>query len=194
MKHGWKKGIGMLLCAMILCTAIPVQAEEQVKISDKEYLLSLTNAGPLYISNETPVNGEVGSKVFLTYTVAEVTNDTATQNGIIGAKKNDVAYPYTKEHGGTMKYTQLTDKTVLFEEGCTYVFRFERTEAGFDYSCAKLKGDKEVGIEFLSTANGATDDAFNYYGIYCAGGGGITALLNHVRCYDEKGNDLGNSS
>lgn len=191
MKHGWKKSIGLLLCAITLCMAIPVHAEEQVKISDKEYLISLTNAGPLYISNNTPVSGEIGSKVFFTYTVAEVASDNATQNGIIGAKNNEVAYPYTKEHGGTMKYTQTKEKTVLFEEGWTYVFRFERTEAGFDYSCAKLKDDKEVAIEFMNTASGATDDAFNYYGIYCAGGGGVTALLNHVRCYDEKGNDLG---
>ena len=63
MKHGWKKSIGLLLCAITLCMAIPVHAEEQVKISDKEYLISLTNAGPLYISNNTPVSGEIGSKV-----------------------------------------------------------------------------------------------------------------------------------
>lgn len=188
MKQGWKKCIGMLLCAIILCTAIPVRAEEQVKISDKEYLLSLTNATPMYISNKMPVSGEVGSKVFLTYTVAEVTSDEATQHGIIGAKNNEAAYPYTEEYGGTMKYEQ---KPVLLEEGWTYVLRFERTKAGFEYSCARLKGDKSVNIEFFNTAKGGTEDDFNYYGIWFAGRTGVTALLSHVRCYDEKGNDLG---
>ena len=188
MKQGWKKCIGMLLCAMILCTAIPVQAEEQVKISDKEYLLSLTNATPMYISNKMPVSGEVGSKVFLTYTVADVTKDDASQHGIIGAKNNEAPYPYTEEYGGTMKYSQ---DSVLLEKGWTYVLRFERTEAGFEYSCARLKGDKTVNIEFFNTAKGGTEDDFNYYGIWFAGRTGVTALLSHVRCYDEKGNDLG---
>lgn len=190
MKKRWKRCMGVLLCAIALCTAIPVQAEEQVKISDKEYLLSLTDAAPLYISNNTPVSGEIGSKVFITYTVAEVTKDETTQSGVIGCMDNTVAYPYSEKQGevGTMKFEQ---KSLLLEEGWTYVFRFERTEGGYEYQAARLKDGEEVWIDFPRTAKGGTEVNYPYYGVWFSEGGKATALLNHVRCYDEKGNDLG---
>ena len=89
------KCICMLLCAMLLSSNLPVQAEdEQIKISDKEYAVKLDDATALFLSNEKQVSGEVGSKVFLTYTVESVTKNTAAQSGFIGTMDNKAEYPY----------------------------------------------------------------------------------------------------
>ena len=189
MKQKWKRCMGLLACIMMLCGSLTVNAEdEQIKISDKEYLVSLLDANSIFISNDKAVSGEVGSKVFLTYTVESVTKNNLTQNGVVGTMDHTEGYPYSKN--GRLDYVS---KSVLFEEGYTYVYRFERTEQGYAYQCAKLKGDKSVNINFSSVAQNGDSDAYKYYGIWCDGVGdaGITAMLNHVRCYDEKGNDLG---
>ena len=164
MKKRWKKSIGVLFCAIVLCGAIPVSAKEQVEISDKEYLLNLSDAGPLFISNDIAVSGEVGSKVFLTYTVDKVMKDTIEQNGVIGTNDNTVTYPFDKSGNteGTMNYDV---KSALLEEGYTYVFRFERTKEGFTYECAKLKGDKAITINFPRIAQHGTKQDYKYYGI-----------------------------
>ena len=122
MKQRVKTSICLLICAILLCGSITVNAaDEQIKISDKEYLVSLMDANSIFISNHKAVSGEVGSKVFLTYTVDEVTKNVATQNGVIGTMDHIEGYPYSKE--GRLDYVS---KSVLFEEGYTYVFRFER--------------------------------------------------------------------
>ncbi len=187
----WLKGISALLCAIILCGSFSVHAEdEQIKISDKEYAVTLSDALNLFISNDKPVSGEIGSKVFLTYTVEEVTKNATIQSGIIGTTDNDAAFPYVDV--GRM---YLSEGSVLYDEGYTYVFRFERTEAGFEYQAAKLKGDEAENIFFASSTGLplSGEEAYNYYGTWIGGmeGDVVSATLNHVRCYDEKGNDLG---
>ena len=122
MKQKVKASICLLIFAILLCSSFSVHAaDEQIQLSSKEYLVSLMDANSIFISNDKAVSGEVGSKVFLTYTVEEVTKNTATTNGVIGTKDNTQDYPYLKD--GKMSYTQ---KSQLFEAGYTYVFRFER--------------------------------------------------------------------
>lgn len=189
MKQKWKRCMGLLVCIMMFCGSLTVNAEDkQIKISNKEYLVSLLDANSIFISNDKPVSGEVGSKVFLTYTVEKVTKNVATQNGVAGTMDHTEGYPYLKN--GRLDYVA---KSVLFEEGYTYVYRFERTAEGFTYQCAKLKGEKAVNIIFSTVAKNGDSDAYKYYGIWTDGVGdaGISAMLNHVRCYDENGNDLG---
>ena len=188
-KRRLKKAFCMLACVMLLCDGLPVRAaNEQIKISEKEYVVTLSDALNLYMSNDKPVSGEVGSKVFLTYTVEKITNNTATQNGIIGTKDNTAEYPYEKN--GRMYFE---NQKLLFEEGYTYVFRFERTEDGFEYQCAKLKGTEAVGINFGNSTQIPAVESYQYYGTWIGGhvGENISAILNHVRCYDQDGNDLG---
>ncbi len=189
MEKKWKRILGVLICAMLLCSGIPVNAKEQVKISDKEYLLNLSDAGPLFISNDIAVSGEVGSKVFLTYTVDKVMKDTIEQCGVIGTNDNTVTYPFDKSGNteGTLSYEV---KSILLDEGYTYVMKFERTEEGMIYDCAKLKGDKAFPIDFSRTIKYGEKDDYKYYGIWLSEGKAST-LLNHVRCYDENGKDLG---
>lgn len=193
-----KKGLGVLLSIMLLCTAFTSYAEEEnIKISEKEYGIVLNDAGNLFVSNDKAVNGEIGSKVFLTYTVEEVTKNTAFQNGVIAAENNEAAYPYNdKDSDGNLKSKGslrcVNNKSLLFDEGYTYVFRFERTAKGFEYECARLKDDEAVSVEFGNT-HGAEDGNFKYFGFWIGAKQeeGVKATLTHVRCYDENGNDLG---
>ncbi len=187
------KGICMLLCALFLCSSLPVQAEdEQIKISEKEYGVTINDGLNLFLSNEKPVSGEIGSKVFLTYTVEKVTKNTSIQSGLIGTMDNTLAFPYDKGNG-RMYLDSEENGSRLYEEGYTYVFRFERTEYGFEYQAAKLKGDEATPIMLSSSTAVPESEAYKYYGTWIGGREGdvVSAVLNHVRCYDEKGNDLG---
>ena len=186
-KKRGRRGIGILIGAIVLVCSFPAHAEE-VKISDKEYVVTLNDALNLYMSNEKPVSGDVGSKVFLTYTVEKVTKNAAKQSGIVGTMDHAAEYPYLKD--GRMYFE---DKTLLYEEGYTYVFRFERTEDGFEYRCARLKGEESVTLHFGNTTLAPDTEAYKYYGTWIGGalGDTVSAVLNHVRCYDENGNDLG---
>lgn len=197
MSRKWKRrGMCGLLCAMLLCSMLPVQAkeEEQIKISDKEYAVTISEGLNLFIGNEKPVSGEIGSKVFLTYTVEKVTQNTSIQSGFIGTMDNTLAFPYDKGNG--RMYVQSEEKgkgSVLYEEGYTYMFRFERTEAGFEYQAAKMKGDEVTPIMFAGSTAVPESESYKYYGTWIGGleGDVVSAVLNHVRCHDENGNDLG---
>ena len=187
------RGMCILLCAMVLCSILPVRAEEeQIKISDKEYAVTVSDGLNLFISNDKPVSGEIGSKVFLTYTVEKVTKNTSIQSGVIGTMDNTTSFPYT-DGQGRLYFQKEENGSVLYEEGYTYVFRFERTESGFEYSCAKLKGDEATPIVFSGSTGIPELENYKYYGTWIGGRQGdvVSAVLNHVRCYDEKGNDLG---
>ena len=189
MQQKMKRAVCLIASVMLLCSSFTVRAdEEQVKVTDKEYVVTLSDALNLYMSNDKPVSGEVGSKVFLTYTVEKVTKNTTTQNGIVGTTDNTAEYPYLEK--GRLCFE---NQKVLYEEGYTYVFRFERTADGFEYQCAKLKGKESQVINFSAATEGPETEAYTYYGTWIGGGAGegVSAVLNHVRCYDEKGNDLG---
>ena len=189
------RGICALLCTLLLCSSVmPVHAEkEKVKISDEGYAVVLNGTYNLFLSNEKPVSGVIGSKVFLTYTVEKVEENTAIQSGVIGTMDNTLPFPYDNGNG-RMYVDSETNGSKLYEEGYTYVFRFERTKEGFEYQAAKLKGDTATPIMFAgSTGNVPEVENYKYYGTWI---GGLTtdvvsATLNNVRCYDEHGNDLG---
>lgn len=176
----------MAMAFVLLFTAFPSKAaEEQIKISDKEYAVVLKNASNVFIGNKTPMSGEVGTKVFLTYTVHEVTENKATQNGVVGTTNAAVRYP--GEEGCQI----WSSGSKLFQEGYTYIFRLERTEDGFAYHGLKMKDDKVANVLF--TKGEVKNDKYNYYGIWTGGTSKdvVSATLTHVRCYDENGNDLG---
>ena len=193
MSQKWKlRGICALLCAMFLCSSLPVHAEEEIKVSDKEYAITISEGLNLFIGNEKAVSGEIGSKVFLTYTVEKVTKNTSIQSGVIGSVDNTLAFPYDKGNG-QMYFDGHDQGSELYEEGYTYMFRFERTETGFEYQAAKLKGDEATTLMFSNSTSVPDSQAFKYYGTWIGGREGdvVSAVLNHVRCHDENGNDLG---
>ena len=189
MKQRWKKGICLVFGLLLLCGSFTVQAEEEVKVSDKEYMVSLMDANSIFISNQKAVSGKVGTKVFLTYTVEQVTKNAADITGVVATNNPMEGYPYAKD--GRIEYA---NESVLFEEGYTYVYGFEITEDGLSYRCAKMKGKEAKYINFTNFQESAdASGAYKHFGIWADGGAGagVSAILNHVRCYDAQGNDLG---
>lgn len=190
MKRKLRKGIVLLICVVLFCGSTVWAADEQVKLSNVEYAVSLNEAVEVFIGNKEPVSGVVGSKVFLTYTVEKITKNAATNDGVVAATTNKGKYPYAN---GGMRYWASGSK--LFEEGWTYVYRFERTTEGFEYTVAKMKGDIVRTIKFTKP-EGSPDGQFQYFGIWTGGAKDhiVSGVLSHVRCYDENGNDLGISA
>lgn len=186
------RNIVMVAVAMaLLFTALPVQAaKEQIKISDKEYAVVMNDAANAFLGNKQPVSGVVGTKVFLTYTVHKVNSDYATTSGVLATTRADGTYP-TAYGSNPWSSTQRENGGLLFKEGYTYVFRFERTEEGFAYQALKMKDDKVSNIQF--TKGDILNQPFPYYGIWTGGTSKdtVNVVLTHVRCYDENGNDLG---
>ena len=191
MKKKLKHIVAMAFAFVLLFTAFPAQAaEEQIKISDKEYAVVMKDAANALLCNKTPVSGTVGTKVFLTYTVHKENSDYATTSGVTGTPRADGTWPCSY---GSLLWSSSPRETGgnLFDEGYTYIFRLERTEEGFTYQGLKMKGDKVSNIQF--TKGDAYNDEYYYYGIWTGGTGKDTVdvVLTHVRCYDENGNDLG---
>lgn len=190
MKNKLRKIVTMAFAVILLCTGFTANAEENIKISDKEYAIVLNDAVNAYIGNKTPVSGKVGSKVFLTYTVEKVNSNYATTNGFVATTRPHDKYPVSF---GTCLWgsTQRDVGGILFKEGYTYVIRLERTEKGFEYQALKMKDDKVSNINFTQGSN--INDAIPFYGIWTSGNSKdtVNAVLTHVRCYDENGNDLG---
>lgn len=189
MKQRWKKGICLVFALLLLCGSFTVQAEEEVKVSDKEYMVSLMDANSIFISNQKAVSGKVGTKVFLTYTVEHVTKNAVDITGVVATNNPMEGYPYAKD--GRIEYA---NESVLFEEGYTYVYGFEITDNGLSYRCAKMKGKEAKYINFTNFQESAdASGAYKHFGIWADGGAGagVSAILNHVRCYDAQGNDLG---
>ena len=63
-----KQKIKKLACllaglVMICCSFTSHAKEENIKVSDKEYILTIQDRINLFIGNNTPVSGKVGSKV-----------------------------------------------------------------------------------------------------------------------------------
>ncbi|MBQ4284200.1 MAG: InlB B-repeat-containing protein [Lachnospira sp.] len=191
MKRKLKHIVAIAFAFVLLFTAFPTQAaEELIKISDKEYAVVITDAANALLCNKTPVSGAVGTKVFLTYTVHKLNSDYATTSGVTGTPRADGKWPCS--YGSLLWNSSQRDVGGnLFDEGYTYIFRLERTEEGFTYQGLKMKGDKVANIQF--TKGDAYNDEYCYYGIWTGGTGKdtVNAVLTHVRCYDENGNDLG---
>ena len=115
--------VTLAFAVILLCTGFPANAEEQIKISDKEYAVVLKDAANVYLGNKTPVSGEVGTTVFLTYTVQKLNSNYATTSGVTATTRPHDTYPVSF---GPMLWasTQRDVGGLLFKEGYTYVFRF----------------------------------------------------------------------
>lgn len=191
MKKKLKNVMVLAFAFTLLLTAFPAQAaEEQIKVGEKEYAVVLNDAANAFIGNKTPVSGAVGTKVFLTYTVHKVNSDYATTSGVLATTRADGTWP-TAYGSNPWSSTPRELGGLLFKEGYTYIYRFERTEEGFAYQALKMKDDKVSNIQF--TKGTLLNDAYPYYGIWTGGTSNdtVNAVLTHVRCYDENGNDLG---
>lgn len=179
-----KKVFALVLCCLMLCGSFSVYAAESITPSKKEYQVEISDAKCTFLGNEKPVDFAVGKKYFLMYTVDKVKKDETQQSGMIVTSDNKIEYPYLK---GTMNYEQ---KSLLMEEGYSYFLRFEMTEDGMRYIAAKAKDNENSYVSF-SGDFGGVEPKSGYFGLWTSEIGNLTASLSHVRCYDEKGNDLG---
>lgn len=186
MKGKVKNRIFGSVMAMLLCftPVLSIQAAEKVTPTEKEYCVDLYEASGMFLSNKKAVNLTEGEEVYLTYTVSSVEKDEAKQQGVVATKQNNVDYPYNQR--GCLQFTR---ESVLFKEGYTYFFKFDVTDEGFECVSASAKGTDEEYITFLNSA-GEVMEGMKYAGIWMAEGK-VTAKLNHVRCYNKNGNDLG---
>lgn len=189
MKVAYKRWISMsfaLLFALTLLAPLNVSAEENIKHSNVDYDASFRDATQIFIGNKLPVKWEVGDVYFLHYTVTKLESDETNQSGVMVTEAPKDVYPYLK--GGMHYQNNLS----ICEEGWTYFFRFEVTEDGLQYIAGKANETESGYIQFPFTTGEITTPG-TYFGVWINGttGGKLTAELNHIRCYDEKGNDLG---
>lgn len=172
------------LCILLLLSSFPVFASENIIPSKKTYDIEICDTGCVFFGNATPVDFKIGKKYFLTYTVESVAENTTGQSGMVVTSNPDQDYPYVS---GTMLYEQ---ESLLMKEGYTYFFRFEMTESGMQYIAAMANDDDNSYIQLPADFAGV-EPSNGYFGIWTGEKGKLTASLSHVRCYDEKGTDLG---
>ena len=188
MKNG-KRLTAFLTAACLMATgfvfpAFPVSAANVVP-SNEEYTLSFRGVNDVFFGNEKAVDVKAGAEVYITYTVDTVRSENdSIQHGIVATDQPELAYPY--KEGGTIFYSM---NAPLLKEGYTYFFKFTYTEDGFKYTAAASKGDESEYIVFANSTGDSTD-VYTNFGIWF-GTGVVSAKLIHVRCYDQKGNDLG---
>ena len=179
-----KQVLALAFCFALLQSPISAQAEEKIIPSTVDYEVTLRDASLVFIGNERAVDWEVGDKYFLTYTVDSVEKNETIQSGMIVTSDPEGTHPYLN---GGMRFAQ---QSLVCEAGYTYFFRFEVTKDGLEYVAAKAKGEESSYVEFPYTT-GEIKTEGPYFGVWIGEGGSVTAELTHVRCYDEKGTDLG---
>ena len=165
--------------------AYPFEVKGDVKPSRTDYNIELDHYYNGMISNKTPVEMKEGKYYYMVYTVEKVEENNLWQNGIIATRDPEKSYST-----GTMQYKFTTD--LLFEQGCTYFYRFEMTKNGLSYIVAKA--DREGNLSYIELPIRENDvyDNCKYFGIWLGGDAkSFTGSLSQALCYDSDGNDLG---
>lgn len=183
--------VGILLSAILLlteagqllCEGEVSHAANSVTPSKQEYTVDIEGSC-VYLGNKKEVDVSGGEAVYLTYTVASVAQDEASQSGVVVTSYWDQQYPYVS---GMMQFYHLGD--LLMKPGFTYFIKIEVTEFGLEYVIAYSNGKEEGYVTNLIQTVGELADDMKYAGIW-VGAGMVTAKLTHVHCYDKKGNDL----
>ena len=187
MKKRFMAILSLLLCAVVsvgvLQTPMTAKAEE-VKISNVNYKVSYKGIQDIFLCNKISIGSEIGTEVYLTYTVDKLEQWAGKQQGVIATGQPGKASPGKT---GTKEY--VNNKQILLEEGCTYFYKFAVTEKGFEYTIIKAKGEESSYVKMMDVSGNKTDP-LEYFGLWL-GGGAVKAELSDVRCYDRNGNDLG---
>ena len=91
---------------------------DTVKISNEDYVVSYKDSVDIFLSNKKSIGSDIGTEVYLTYTVESVDRCEKGQQGVVATAKPKVPFPYSS---GQMEYCQ--DKQLL-QEGYTYFYKF----------------------------------------------------------------------
>ena len=191
-KNYLKRAGALLACLCMLAASVlpanaayPFEIKKDVEPSKTDYNIELDHYYNGMISNKKPVEMKAGKYYYLVYTVEKVEENKLWQNGIIATQDPEKFYG-----AGTMQYTFATD--LLFEQGCTYFYRFEMTAEGLSYIVAKA--DKKGKLSYIELPIRENDmyKGCKYFGIWLGGNAeSFTGSLSQVLCYDSDGNDLG---
>lgn len=171
----------MVLVAASSVTALAAEAKVKVTPSKESYAVKVTG-GAAFICNATPIDTKVGSKMYMTYTVREVTK-VPVQQGLGGCADSYQKYPY--RDGGFLYYG---GKETMLKAGYTYFVEFTVTEKGFEYVAACGKDDKLSYTAVNSTTGQGTAD-MKYLGLWLDGS--ATAYISNIHFYLADGTDLG---
>lgn len=189
-KKLFSRVISIIVVLVLTLTALPMTiSAAPPKVSTKSYEISFTG-GPMYLCNEKIIQGNVGEKMYITYTVADVISmpQSASQQGLLGCDDFSGTYPY---QSGALYYNSSGNE-VLMKEGYTYFIEFVVTKDGFDYTIGMAKGEKST-YQYLGGSTAGTypvTHKMQYLGLFLDGAG-INVKLSNVHIYDVKGNDLG---
>jgi len=198
-------GLGLMLCVLLLCGGIPVQAAEN-KVNGSMHMEELKQFRPVVescysftfedsfntcISNRETTDTGV---VYMEYEVGEVKEDTTYQNAIINGSNPSLA-----QIGGKgqkifhYKCYERGEGSELLVPGASYFICFAQKEDKLDYYVQRtLDGVVEL-IKFPEYV-GEYKNTFEYFTIFFGEGGFdhiISAEFKNFRCYDGNGKDLG---
>lgn len=205
MKQKVKYGLSFVLCILLLCTNIPVQAAEskvngnmhmeELKqfrpVVEKSYSFAFDNAYNVCISNRETTDTGV---VYMEYEVGEVTQDNTYQMAILNASNPSVA-----QIGGVGRFIfhyrnyERAAGCPLLVPGASYFICFAQKEDKFEYYVQRTLNGKVEMVKFPEFL-GEYRKADEYFTIFFGEGGfdsTITAEFKNFRCYDGTGKDLG---
>lgn len=154
------------------------------------YEFSLVDATNVYISNRKEAEGAV---VYLSYNVENVSKQSVAMNGFVACSAPTEVFPWSKGVLGYQDYP--VGESPMLREGAHYLIRFEKTSDGVsaNVKCTWNGKDEYFGWIASMFMENYDYNSLNYLGIFMGQGyeSFVSADFKNVRCYDEKGNNLG---
>lgn len=167
-----------------------------IKISDMttkavnhSYSFSVSEAACLAFGSSKFTDSDV---VTLEYTVKNVEATGVTQSGAEFTNAPTAYFPHANDRG-YLNYDFNTDAnpTKLITEGASYVVRFERGQEKFDVLVKRTLPNGAVDYFSFANYHGTYDPKFGYVVMWIGQECKVTADFENVKCYDEKGTNLG---
>ena len=150
------------------------------------YEFSLDNSCTLAVSNQRPAATDT---IYMSYTVANLKQNKATQTGVGNTNNPKAQYPHTS---GLLNYAFCKGGSSLLEEGAKYFVCAMREGDSITVLVRKTLNGKEEVFTFPNYTGKIKDDS-NFFYLWFGDGteAGVTADIKDFRCYDKNGKNLG---
>ena len=162
------------------------EVKKDTKI-DHWYRVSATEQINLAISNELPLTTD---RMVIEFSVAEATS-TCNQAGIAFSNYPQNTYPHAN---GLLKYETLAEgeNSFLLEPGADYLVVLEKGNFGFT-AYVEITKDGKTETKVFPNVSGTYDKEAQYFSLWFGTGasGKSSFVLENVKMYDGKGNNLG---
>ena len=205
MKEKVRRGIGVLLCVVVLFGGFTVQATESESKLDwhnsmeellefrarvnTTYAFSVNDADNVAISNRKLTDTGV---VYMEYEVGKVTMDESYQMGLLLADGESNKNLMENGHS-QMQYNNFVkgEGSPMLVEGAKYFICFAKREGSFETYVQRVHNGQVSKIRFPHLI-GTYDDSYPYYTLFFGEGwSSISAEFKNFRCYDAAGKNLG---